>query len=409
MPSLLAALRLRALIKEIFSNQEILKTASLGETVYVLEEIAKTNPYYVRAFLAEYVDFLETQPEEDEAEEQENEDVEEERLLARSEAQIPVSMENLSLEEPHETEKQENSPGATLPEPSKSLDLVEDFKNPVDTSGAEVLSMAAKSELTSQEYLHPETPKHEASPQKSQTSETDPYELLCAHISAKPLPPTTPDLLQYPIDYTNWVSIRETPRVISGQGTTGARTWNAALLLGFIINTDSRFEGEFDNLTLLELGAGTGLVATALAKKQHQHNLQKIIITDGDAGVVEKLRPTLELNNVDEQNIECSQLLWGETPIPPNVDVILGADIIYDPSVLAVLLDTLGDFFASGTRYAIISRSDRNPDTTAEWEKQCDKRFSREVIRVENPQTSSLPCWFHSGANDITIEIIRAR
>lgn len=409
MPSLLAALRLRALIKEIFSNQEILKTASLGETVYVLEEIAKTNPYYVRAFLAEYVDFLETQPEEDESEEQESDYVEEKNLSAGSEAQIPVSVENLSLAEEHrDTEKLENSPGPTLPKPSKSLDLDETAKNPGEASGAGVLSMAAKSELTSQEHLHPETLKQEA-PRKSQTSETDPYELLCAHISAKPLPPTTPDLLQYPIDYTNWVSIRETPRVISGQGTTGARTWNAALLLGFIINTDSRFEGEFDNLTLLELGAGTGLVATALAKKQHRHNLQKIIITDGDAGVVEKLRPTLELNNVDEQNIECSQLLWGETPIPPNVDVVLGADIIYDPSVLAVLLDTLGDFFASGTRYAIISRSDRNPDTTAQWEKQCDERFSREVIRVENPQTSSLPCWFHSGANDITIEIIRAR
>lgn len=407
MPSLLAALRLRALIKEIFSNQEILKTATPGETVYVLEEIAKTNPYYVRAFLAEYVDFMETQPGDEETEEQVDDGSEEERRLDRSEASVSASMENLSLAEDRDTEKLDNGHGSTLHKPAQSLDIDEDLKTPAGTSGVGFVSVAANSELTSQGHLHSENPKKEAPPHK-ETSKTDPYELLCAHISAKPLPPTTPDLLQYPIDYTNWVSIWETPRVISGQGTTGARTWNAALLLGFVINTDSRFKGELDNLTVLELGAGTGLVATALAKKQ-QHNLQKIIITDGDSGVVEKLRPTLELNNVDEQSIECVQLLWGETSIPSNVDVVLGADIIYDPSVLAVLLDTLGDFFASGTRYAIISRSDRNPDTTAQWEKQCDERFSREVIRVENPQTSGLPCWFHSGANDITIETIRAR
>lgn len=408
MPSLLAALRLRALIKEVFSNQEILKTASSGETVHVLEEIAKTNPYYVRAFLAEYVDFLETQLEYEETEDQADEESEEKRRLDRSEASVSASMKDLSLAEDRATEKLGSGHGSTLPKPTQSLDTNGDVKTSAETSGVGSLSKAANSELTSQEHLHSEKANQEAPPHE-ETSETDPYELLCAHISAKPLAPTTPDLLQYPIDYSNWVSIWETPRVVSGQGTTGARTWNAALLLGFVINTDSRFKGEFDNLTVLELGAGTGLVASALAKRQQQHNLQKIIITDGDAGVVEKLRPTLELNNVDLQNIECVQLLWGETPIPSNVDVVLGADIIYDPSVLAVLLDTLGDFFASGTRYAIISRSDRNPDTTAQWEKQCDERFSREVIRVENPQTSSLPCWFHSGANDITIEIIRAR
>lgn len=373
MPSLLAALRLRALIKEVFAELELLKSASSGEVVAVLEEIAKTNPYYARTFLGEYVDWLEANPEEEVDESQEEGSKEKDDTVEETVSELG----GLTIGNRDSDEKD----GTTILEEDNDDLTKTDLKQTASTT---------------------------SSPTKN-TLETDPYELLCSLLSAKPLTPTTPDLLQYPIDDSTWVSIQETPRVISGQGTTGARTWNAALLLALLLNTESRFEGAFEDSTILELGAGTGLVSAALAKKWSQHNPRKIIITDGDAGVVEKLPLTVELNGVESHDIECVQYLWGETQLDEKVDVVLGADIVYDPSVLGILLDTLAGFFDAGAQYAIISRSDRNPETTRQWEKQCNERFEREVIRVEDPVKSTLPCWFHSGANDITVEIIRAR
>lgn len=370
MPSLIAALRLRALIKEVFAEPELLKTAPSGEVVAILEEIAETNPYYARTFLGEYVDWLEANPEDEEGDESEENRSEEKRNKSD---EAVAALGELTLKNADGDEKD----GTESPE-----DLTKTHQKHTNS-------------------ITPSSTKH--------ILKTDPYELLCSLLSAKPLTPTTPDLLQYPIDSSTWVSIQETPRVISGQGTTGARTWNAALLLALLLNTESRFEGAFKGSTILELGAGTGLVSAALAKKWSQHNPKKIIITDGDAGVVEKLPLTVELNGVGSHNIECVQYLWGETQLDEKVDVVLGADIVYDPSVLGILLDTLAGFFDAGAQYAIISRSDRNPETTRQWEEKCDERFEREVTRVEDPVKSTLPCWFHSGANDITVEIIRAR
>lgn len=364
-------MRLRALIKEVFAEPELLISASSGEVVAVLEEIAETNPYYARTFLGEYVDWLEANPEE-EGDESGEEGLKESDDTARGDLS---EFGELSLR------------NGDVDEKDGTVSLGDD-------------------DLTETDQKH--TNSTTSSPTKN-VLETDPYELLCSLLSAKPLTPTTPDLLQYPIDNSTWVSIQETPRVISGQGTTGARTWNAALLLAFLLNTESRFEGAFEGSTFLELGAGTGLVSAALAKKWSQNNPKKIIITDGDAGVVEKLPLTVELNGVESHDIQCVQYLWGETQLDEKVDIVLGADIVYDPSVLGILLDTLAGFFTAGAQYAIISRSDRNPETTRQWEEQCDERFEREVIRVEDPVKSTLPCWFHSGANDITVEIIRAR
>lgn len=374
MPSLIAALRLRALIKEVFAEPALLKTAPSGEVVAILEEIAETNPYYARTFLGEYVDWLEANPEDEEGDESE-EDRSGEKRNKSDEA--VAALGELTLTNADGDEKD----GTGSPE-----DL-EDGLTKTDQKHTNSIT------LTSTKHI----------------LKTDPYELLCSLLSAKPLTPTTPDLLQYPIDSSTWVSIRETPRVISGQGTTGARTWNAALLLALLLNTESRFEDSFKGSTVLELGAGTGLVSAALAKKWSKHSPKKIMISDGDAGVVEKLPLTVELNGVEPHDIECVQYLWGETQLDEKVDIVLGADIVYDPSVLGILLDTLGGLFHAGAQYAIISRSDRNPETTRQWEQQCDDRFEREVIRVEDPVTSKLPCWFHSGANNITVEIIRAR
>lgn len=482
MPSVIAALRLRALVKEIFAEPGLLRTATQSEILTVVEEIAETNPFYARTFLSEFVRWMES---EESVEDEENDDME-----GESEPESDVVAKRLGISEkegfetvlkstdvpdsatiradlhpkgsdsecdsaqdarttnPHKHGKRyengaktdssdESAPNrerqyskfsnldvqslhTVLPtlaakssQPSKEdPNSTKINKSSISDTSTSAFTQPASSFDNSSSNLKSEPPAtsiddpKDTPIQQEDPESPDPYELLCSLLSAKPLAPTAPDILQYPIDFSSWVSIRETPRVISGQGTTGARTWNAAQLLALLLNTDPRFEGAFRQKTVLELGAGTGLVSLALAKKWDLHQLKGIIATDGDAGVVEKLPEIIRLNNLESGNFRCAEFLWDQSPIPEGVDVVLGADIVYDPSVLEVLLKTIGDFLIKGASYAVISRSDRNPDTSRQWEARCDELFLREIVRVEDPRKSTLPCWFHGGANDITVEIL---
>lgn len=89
------------------------------------------------------------------------------------------------------------------------------------------------------------------------------------------------------------------------------------------------------NKTVLELGAGTGLLSILCAKHLEA---SRVVATDGDEGVVEALNTNLFVNGLEgTESIGTSQLLWGRT-LPETVheydnathsyDVVLGADIV---------------------------------------------------------------------------------
>lgn len=214
------------------------------------------------------------------------------------------------------------------------------------------------------------------------------YEIYCEVISAAPLSPETPDLLKYPIDLNDhWVEIEETPKIISGVGTTGMRTWNAALLLVLFANTE--LIHQINGKKVVELGGGTGLVSLGIAKMLHPSHLS---VTDGDSNVVSKLESTFLRNKLDLAHVTFNQYLWGQFP-PPEADVVLGADIVYDPSIIDCLLDTVDEYVKKGA-LVLISRTERNPETSKLWIEKCESRFCRKILRVENPHSFNYPCWF---------------
>lgn len=138
------------------------------------------------------------------------------------------------------------------------------------------------------------------------------------------------------------------------EGDTGCSIWPSSLLLSeFILS----FPEIFSDKSCLEVGSGVGLVGICLAHVK----ASKVTLTDGDHLTLANMRSNLELNQLsantsllesfeDPNVVQCIHLPWesaSESELSALVpEIILGADIIYDPScfpdlvrVLAILLN----------------------------------------------------------------------
>lgn len=242
------------------------------------------------------------------------------------------------------------------------------------------------------------------------------YELVCdaTILGSQELSPTTTDILHYTVGKDATVSIKETPKVISGQGTTGLRTWEAALYLLNMLNRPGVLPStqNLKDQRIVELGTGTGLVSLALLKCREMHQFSEIVLTDGDSILIEKLQSAFDLNGIHDPSVKTQQLLWGTTnPLSPDfiqevptADVVVAADVTYDKLIVPQLCDTLADFFAGGTRVALVAATARNLETLGVWETEISNRFSWCVEGVaEDPHLLSLGCWFKRGTPEIRI------
>jgi protein-lysine N-methyltransferase EEF2KMT len=137
---------------------------------------------------------------------------------------------------------------------------------------------------------------------------------------------------------TPTVTLLESRSVISSSGTTGLRTWEAALHLGAWLCSSSGRE-LVQGKRVLELGAGTGLLSILCVKDLA---VSGIVITDGDEGVVDAIKTNVFLNEPSRRTpsslpVRTAALKWGwpldatsfaedygmEAP-----QVLLGADIV---------------------------------------------------------------------------------
>lgn len=129
------------------------------------------------------------------------------------------------------------------------------------------------------------------------------------------------------------VKLLENRSVISGAGTTGLRTWEAALHLGsYLISSPDR-TSLVSGKKVLELGAGTGLLAMICATYL---NADQVVATDGDEGVIEALKENAACNEL-KAPMTMRQLWWGraikgtwldEKFAPHACDLVIGADVV---------------------------------------------------------------------------------
>ncbi|KAL1555862.1 hypothetical protein AAHA92_11553 [Salvia divinorum] len=133
------------------------------------------------------------------------------------------------------------------------------------------------------------------------------------------------------------------------EGDTGCSIWPSSLFMSeFILS----FPELFANKCCLEVGSGVGLVGICLSYVK----ASKVILTDGDFSTLANMKVNLELNHLATGNhtpgsrlhdkmVQCVCLPW-ESASEDDLrcfapDIILGADVIYDPSCLPHLVRVL--------------------------------------------------------------------
>ncbi|KAH3942489.1 hypothetical protein HBH53_185900 [Parastagonospora nodorum] len=191
------------------------------------------------------------------------------------------------------------------------------------------------------------------------------------------------------------VTLLEARSVISSSGTTGLRTWEAALLLGsYLASADG--QASIRGKRVFELGAGTGMLSILCAKHL---DISGIVATDGDEAVVDTIKTNSFLNGLDDDDscrctLTTAALKWGR-PLDKTTfqedygmeipDILLGADVTYDKIVIPRLVATLRQFFdLNAALQVLISATIRNEQTFETFLNAC-KRSGFNFAQVDFP------------------------
>ncbi|AEO63714.1 uncharacterized protein THITE_2109257 [Thermothielavioides terrestris NRRL 8126] len=185
-------------------------------------------------------------------------------------------------------------------------------------------------------------------------------------------------LLQAPIDNPH-ITLLEARSLIAASGTTGLRTWEAALHLGQYLCVNPSLVRD---KRILELGTGTGYLAVLCAKYL---GAEHVIASDGSGEVVNKLADSFFLNGLQgSDRVSATELKWGHALLGTeedawnggrHVDMVLGADITYDVSVIPALVATLQELARLFPGISIlIAATERNRATFENFLDVCGKR-----------------------------------
>ncbi|KAM0523790.1 hypothetical protein ACHAPE_001041 [Trichoderma viride] len=192
-------------------------------------------------------------------------------------------------------------------------------------------------------------------------------------------------------DHEAHITLFENRSLISAAGTTGLRTWEAALHLGQLLCQDHSI---VSGKRILELGTGTGYLSVLCAKYL---NSTHIIASDGSDDVINNLPENFYLNQLEGSSaITPMDLKWGYALKGTEeerwnggrpLDVVLGADITYDSSIIPDLVSTLLELFELYPHIeVIIAATQRNLQTFQVFLEKCEEeRLKVEDVSFEIP------------------------
>ncbi|KAL3465147.1 putative methyltransferase-domain-containing protein [Aspergillus heterothallicus] len=197
----------------------------------------------------------------------------------------------------------------------------------------------------------------------------------------------------------------ENRSLILASGTTGFRTWEAALHLGSFLSTTSLGSSLVSGKRVLELGAGTGFLSFLCAKYLR---IESILTTDRDPALLEQIDDCIVKNELEKTKIRTGIWEWG-SPLqvpsfsevdqdvaertPVQFDIAVGADLIYDVDIIPLLVSTVRDLFDNYClKEFIISATMRNEATFGSFLETCGK--SLPVFFSHSPYSGTLSIAF---------------
>lgn len=217
-----------------------------------------------------------------------------------------------------------------------------------------------------------------AQPLQSEATAAQQKNYVTYHLSLLEPTPTATEKEPTAAAATPTITLLEARSLISASGTTGLRTWEAALHLGqYLCASDSGRLADGGTVVrgrrVLELGAGTGYLSVLCAAHL---GAARVVASDGSDDVVNALPDSFFLNGLQNSSparVVPMDLKWGHALVGTEdaawdggrgVDVVLGADITYDKGLVGALMGTLVELAGMFPGVEIvIAATERNRET----------------------------------------------
>ncbi|XP_076814320.1 protein-lysine N-methyltransferase EEF2KMT-like [Clavelina lepadiformis] len=192
-----------------------------------------------------------------------------------------------------------------------------------------------------------------------------------------------------------YVTLKESTNMLSN-GTTGLVTWTGSMVLSEWCLTNRKL---FDNKHILELGSGCGLLGLVLSKS---FEMKSFTFTDVHPDVLEQLRANVHLNGLCQGKHSVKYFNWQErTPDEEKPDIILAADVVFDPLIVPDLARTIANLLCNNTSaVAFIASTIRNESTYQMFLSQLD---SNKLNYFEQEQSKSSEVFFFDRKWDVRI------
>lgn len=181
------------------------------------------------------------------------------------------------------------------------------------------------------------------------------------------------------------ITLKETCNIVC-DGTTGMRTWEASHFLAEWCSENASY---FQRKSVLELGSGLGLTGLAVVQNCKPSSYT---FTDVHDSVLKTLLKNVNINlsnesplsyNADDgkyandlsenfqlsyhdTSVQIKKLDWACDTYDSDVDIVVAADVVYDPDVIPHFVKILKDVLCRKPgMVAYVASTVRNPDTFA--------------------------------------------
>ncbi|KAF2736247.1 hypothetical protein EJ04DRAFT_511221 [Polyplosphaeria fusca] len=161
------------------------------------------------------------------------------------------------------------------------------------------------------------------------------------------------------------VQLNDAPLSGTDHTDVGLQSWGASIILSEMLCSDpKRFSltALAQDSTIIELGAGTGLVALTLGKLVPSINhgtSPRIMATDYHPTVLTNLRTNIATNfphPTPRLAVEALQLDWASPPDAQKVELLIAADVVYDRTHAILLRDCAARMLAPcGTFWLMVT------------------------------------------------------
>ena len=230
-------------------------------------------------------------------------------------------------------------------------------------------------------------------------------------------PKPTPSSSQQPLEYVKYtvpttrtsrsqdrrstaIITLESRNLILSAGTTGFRTWEAALHLATFLCSSSLVN---KSSRVIELGAGTGFLSMFCAKHL---GAGPVVATDCKEALLDGIRDCVSRNGIPGA-VFPALWEWGQAPPSSSdgiqlesnkFDIGIGADLIYDVDLIPLLVCTIrGLFINHGIGTFVLSATLRNLDTFQSFLHASGKAgFTVERLDFMSPPMDMQTGFFHS-------------